>query len=320
MELQGSRDPVDLGYHYGSQPLQVSAAFQDQYPNYSDHRPPGDRQQFRPTNRPNYRQDYPLPVNRNPCCNCARVGHRMAECPEPESSMEFQQSVYDQVHGPGRGCPPRARNQRMPQGGLAYPPYDNPAPHQGRPVYDHPTPHQGRPVYDHPAPHQGRPAYDHPRQSVAQVAGVGVHQSYGGPSGELDPRIEEVNETEEWIVEETTAGLLASALEGVTFEGSYQWEKVDAAEKRTRSGTSEEDVARKRLRPRPVVKPLNPRTTGQALSEEEVAGAPRPEELPGKNKRQRRARGEANPIWMVKGMAKFNTTASFRDTEVRALT
>jgi len=258
----------------------------------------------------------------------------MVKCSEPESSMEFQQSVYDQVHGPGRGHPPRARNQRMPQGGLAYPPYDNSAPHQGRPVYDHPVPHQGRPVYDHPAPHQGRPAYDnptphrgrpaydnptpnqgqlaydhpaphqgrpaydnpaphqgraaydHPRQSVAQVVGVGVHQSYGDPSGELDPWIEEVNETEEWFVKETTAGLLALALEGVTFEGSYQCEEVDAAEKQTRSGTSEEDVARKRLRPRPVVKPLNPTTTGQALLEEEVAGEPRPEELPGKNKCQ----------------------------------
>jgi len=220
MELRGSRDPVDLGYHYGSQPLQVSAAFQDQYPNYPDYRPPGDHQQFRPTNHPNYRQDYPPPVNRNPCYNCARVEHRMAKCPEPESSMEFLQSVYDQVPRPGRGCPPRARNQRMPQGGWAYPPYDNsalhhgrlvydhPVPHIGRPAYDHPDPHQGRLAYDHPAPyqgrpdydnpvpHQGRPAYDHPRQSVAQVAGVGVHQSYGDPSGELDPRIEEVNETE----------------------------------------------------------------------------------------------------------------------------
>jgi len=156
---------------------------------------------------------------------------------------------------------------------------------------------------------------------VAQVAGVDINRPYGGPSGELDPRIEEVNETEEWIVKEKTAGLLASALEGVTFEDSYQWEEVDAAEKRTRSGTSEEDVVRKRLRPRPVVRPLNPRTTGQALSEEDVAGgAPRPEELPEKTKRQRRARGEVNPIRMMRGMAKFNTTASFRDTEVRGLT
>jgi len=162
MELRGSRDPVDLGYPYRSQPLQVSAVFQDQYPKYPDYRPPGDRQQFRPANRPNYRQDYPPPVNRNPCYNCARVGHRMAECPEPESSMEFQQSVYDQVHGPGRGHPPRARNQRMPQGGSAYPTYDHPAPHQGRPAYDHPAPHQGRPAYDNPAPYQGRPAYDNP--------------------------------------------------------------------------------------------------------------------------------------------------------------
>jgi len=156
---------------------------------------------------------------------------------------------------------------------------------------------------------------------VAQVAGVDIDRPYGGSSGELDPRIEEVNETEEWVVRETTAGLLASALDGVTFEDSYQWEEVDAAEKRTRSGTSEEDVARKRLRPRPVVRPLNPRTAGQALSEEEVAGgAPRPEELPGKDKRQRRPRGEVNPIRMMRGMAKFNTTASFRDTEVRGLT
>ena len=137
----------------------------------------------------------------------------------------------------------------------------------------------------------------------------------------MDPRIEEVNEMEEWVVKETTAGLLASALEGVTFEDSYQWEEVDASEKRTRSGTSEEDVARKRLRPRPVVRPLNPRTTGQALSEEDIAGgAPRPEELPEKTKCQRRARGEVNPIRMMRGMAKFNTMASFCDTEVRGLT
>ena len=122
---------------------------------------------------------------------------------------------------------------------------------------------------------------------MAQVAGVDVHQPYREPSRELDLQIKEVNETEEWIVKETTAGLLELALEGVTFEGSYQWEELDAAEKRTRSGTSEEDVAHKRFkRPWQVVKPLNPRTTGQALSEKEVARAPRPEELPGKNKRQ----------------------------------
>jgi len=106
----------------------------------------------------------------------------------------------------------------------------------------------------------------------------------------------------------------------VTFEGSYQWGEVDAAEKRTRSGTSEEDVARKRLRLWLVVKPLNPRTTGQALSEEEVARAPQPEKLPRKNKRQRRVRGEANPIRMMKSMAKFNTMATFQDTEVQGLT
>jgi len=88
MELQGSRDLVDLGYPSGSQPLQVSAIFQDQYPNYPDYRPPGERQQFRPSNHPNYRQDYPPPVHRNPCYNCARVGHRMAECLELEWSME----------------------------------------------------------------------------------------------------------------------------------------------------------------------------------------------------------------------------------------
>ena len=35
---------------------------------------------------------------------------------------------------------------------------------------------------------------------------------------------------------------------------------------------------------------------------------------------RRRARGEVNPIQMMRGMAKFNTTASFRDTEVRGLT
>jgi hypothetical protein len=114
MEMRGThRGSVDLDnpYLHGSQPLQVSVTFQDQYPNYPEYRPPGDRQQFRPTNRPNYRQDY-QPANRNPCYNCARVGHRMAECPEPESSMEFQQSVYDQVHGPGYGRPPRFRSQR----------------------------------------------------------------------------------------------------------------------------------------------------------------------------------------------------------------
>jgi len=155
---------------------------------------------------------------------------------------------------------------------------------------------------------------------------VSLHQPYGDSgrnreSGELDPQIEEVNETEEWVVKKT-AGLLASALEGVTFEDSYQWEEVDAAEKRTRSGTSEEDIARKRLRPRLVVRPLNPKTTGQALSEADVTtgGAPRPEDLPEKTKRQRRAQGEVNPIRMMRGMAKFNTTASFRDTEVRGLT
>ena len=49
-----------------------------------------------------------------------------------------------------------------------------------------------------------------------------IHRPYEDSSGELDPRIEEVNKTEEWIVKETTAVLLASALEGVTFEGSYQ--------------------------------------------------------------------------------------------------
>ena len=156
---------------------------------------------------------------------------------------------------------------------------------------------------------------------------MSLHRPYGDPgwnreSGELDPRIEEVNETEEWVVKETTAGLLASALEGVTFEDSYQWEEVDAAEKRTRSGTSGEDIARKRLRPRPVVRPLNPRTARQALSEAEVTtgGEPRPEDLPEKTKHQRRTRGEINPIRMMRGLAKFNTMASFRDTEVRGLT
>jgi len=60
IELRGTyRDPVDLGcpYTYGGQPLQVSAVFQDQYRNYPDYRPPGEGQQFRPSNRPNCRQD-----------------------------------------------------------------------------------------------------------------------------------------------------------------------------------------------------------------------------------------------------------------------
>ena len=77
MGPRGSRDLVDLGYPYGSQPLQVSSVFQDQYPNYPDYRPLGDRQQFRPANLPNYREPYLPPVNRNPYYNCTRVGHRM---------------------------------------------------------------------------------------------------------------------------------------------------------------------------------------------------------------------------------------------------
>ena len=141
----------------------------------------------------------------------------MAEYPEPESSAEFQQSIYDQVNGPGRGRPPMARGHPAPyQGRLAY---EHPVPHQERPACEHPAVHQGRSAYEHPVPHQGRPAYDHlapskegltypPRQSgaqqydqlgrpVAQVAGVDINRPYGGPSGELDPRIEEVNETED---------------------------------------------------------------------------------------------------------------------------
>jgi hypothetical protein len=38
---------------YGNRPLQVSAVFQEQYPNYPDYSPSGDRQQFHPANRPN---------------------------------------------------------------------------------------------------------------------------------------------------------------------------------------------------------------------------------------------------------------------------
>jgi hypothetical protein len=66
----------------------------------------------------------------------------------------------------------------------------------------------------------------------------------------MDPRIEEVNQVD-CVVNEENAGLLASALEGVPFEDSYQWEEVevDTAEKRARNGISEEEVARKRLRP-----------------------------------------------------------------------
>jgi len=82
---------------------------------------------------------------------------------------------------------------------------------------------------------------------------------------------------EEWVIKETTARLLASALERVTFEDSYQWEEVGAAEKRTRSGTSEKEVVRKRLRPRPVMKPLKHGTTGQALLEADITvGTPFP--------------------------------------------
>jgi hypothetical protein len=44
----------------------------------------------------------------------------------------------------------------------------------------------------------------------------------------MDPRIEEVNEVD-WVVKEENAGLLASPLEGVTFEDSYQWEQVEVA-------------------------------------------------------------------------------------------
>jgi len=229
----------------------------------------------------------------------------MVECPDRESSAEFQESIYDQVHGPGRGRTPVARRQRMPlsQGG---PVYGQHAQQQGGPVcglpvyqqggpthlYGQPPASQGGPFYGQPVYPQGGPthsfgqppmqpqvpqggpahSYGQPpvpqgvpahsfgqppmqpqipkrgvahsygpqlRQPAAQVAGVRVCQSHGDPvwnrtreSGELDPRIEEVNETEEWIVKETTAGLLAPAPEGVTFEDSYQWEEVDAAEKR----------------------------------------------------------------------------------------
>jgi hypothetical protein len=141
------------------------------------------------------------------------------------------------------------------------------------------------------------------------------------PEG-MDLRIEEVSQLD-WVVKEENVGMLTSTLEGVTFKDSNQWEQmeVDAAEKRARNGTSGEEVVRKNLWPRPVVMPLNPGMTGQALSEVDVVGrAPRPKDLPGKEKCQRTSRGEVNPIQMMWGMAKFSVTASFRDTEVRELT
>jgi hypothetical protein len=135
--------------------------------------------------------------------------------------------------------------------------------------------------------------------------------------GGMDARIEEVNGVD-WVVREENAGLLASALEGVTFEDSYQWEQVevDTAEKRARNGTSGEEVTRKRLRPQPVVRPLNPGMTGQALSEADVAGgAPRTEELPGKGKRQRRNRGDSPVSNYEADMGRGYETTSIRRVE-----
>ena len=163
---------------------------------------------------------------------------------------------------------------------------------------------------------------------MAQVAGVSasIHRPYEDSSGELDPRIEEVNEAE-WVVKKEAAGLLASALEDVTFEDAYQWEEIEAygAEKRKRI-LSEEEAGRKRTNAGPSIEPLIPGTTGRAFSEAGIVGAPtapKPDQLPTTKvttKRQRRARGEVNPIRMMRGMAKFNVVSAFRDTEVRGLT
>jgi len=107
---------------------------------------------------------------------------------------------------------------------------------------------------------------------------VSVHQAYEDPgwnrtreSGELDPRIQEVNEVD-WVVKRENAGLLASALEGVTFRDPYQREEVEvnAAEKRAWNVTSREDFTRRKLRPRPVIRSLKQGTTGQALLEADM--------------------------------------------------
>jgi hypothetical protein len=78
LEIRGARQETTdwHPYVYGNHLLQVSAVPQQQYPNYPDYLPPGDHQQFRLANRPNYSQDY------------------------RSSSMELQQNVYDQVRGP----------------------------------------------------------------------------------------------------------------------------------------------------------------------------------------------------------------------------
>ena len=121
-----------------------------------------------------------------------------------------------------------------------------------------------------------------PRQPVAHVAGVNAYLTCEEPgwtrtreSGDLDPQIEEVNEVD-WVVKRENAGLLASALEEVTFRDSYQREevKVNAAEKRAWNVTSGEDLTRKKLHSWPVIRSLKQGTTGQALLEADITEIP----------------------------------------------
>ena len=134
----------------------------------------------------------------------------------------------------------------------------------------------------YPPQQSGPQSYGQPRQPVAQVAGVSIHQAYGEPgwnrtqeSGELNPRIQEVNEVD-WVVKRENAGLLASALEGVTFRDPYQREEVEVntAEKRAWNVTSREDFMRRKLRSRPVIRSLKQGTTRQALLEADITEIP----------------------------------------------